>query len=535
MENYSNCNFEVIYSLIVRKILFELIINNKINKLNAMDKNIMNHITDYKHYFLSFIILTILSILPTFTVYNYSYPFKEAIILFITVIFGCISIYSFIKYKKIHKTTILIIVLFGLLCVFLSPIGSVSDEVEHFTRAEITSQGILFPEYITQNDKQGFLTIESTSSNVDRDKTIFETDWDDKKINNTEFLSNSAFQQNPFYVYIAQAIGVELAKILNLNNIYLLWFARICNLLLYACLCGIAIKKTPMLKVPMAVIACFPLSIIQASSCSCDSFIFGFTLIVISYFAYMYKSNEYSLTKKDIYIYMILVLILGLSKVTFGALILLILVVPKNKFENPNDYYLGVASIIFILICLLMWSMFYAMDGITHSWRRGLFRQNHVNSTEQLDYILHNPQVIYTFAQLGNQIIPQIDALTRFYSEFNTFPLFNCLYMIFATLFVFFYPIKESMNKNRRIIIGFVIIIIILGTYFVQYLTWAPVGSTNLLEAGVVPRYFLSILVLLPLVFNINNKEIRNQELIIFTIIITFLSSSIMFITSMFY
>lgn len=35
--------------------------------------------------------------------------------------------------------------------------------------------------------------------------------------------------------------------------------------------------------------------------------------------------------------------------------------------------------------------------------------------------------------------------------------------MIFATLFVFFYPIKEAINKNKRILIGF-IIIIILGT-----------------------------------------------------------------------
>ena len=230
-----------------------------------------------KNYFLIFIILTILCTVILFTKVNYSSPGKEIIILLITLIIGCISITSFIKDKEIHKTAVIIIILFGLMCVFLSPIGSVSDEVEHFTRAEITSQGVLFPEYISENNTQGFLTIHSTSSNIDRDKTIFQTDWDTQKINTTEVLSNSAFQQNPFYVYIAQAIGIELAKILNLNNIYLLWFARICNLLLYAGICGIAIKKTPMLKVPMAVIACFPLSIIQAASCSCDAFIFSFT------------------------------------------------------------------------------------------------------------------------------------------------------------------------------------------------------------------------------------------------------------------
>lgn len=290
-----------------------------------------------------------------------------------------------------------------------------------------------------------------------------------------------------------------------------------------------------MLKVPMAVIACFPLSIIQAASCSCDAFIFSFTLLVIAYLAYMYKSKEGSLTKKHILIYTLLVLILGISKVTFGALILLILIIPKNRYKNPKDYYLGLISIIFILLCLLGWSKFYAMDGITHSWRKGLFKQNHVNSTEQLSYMLSNPQAITTFAQIGNQLAPQVDALTRFYSEFKTFPLFNYMYIIFATLFVLFYPIKENLRKNNRIIVGLTLAIIILGTYIVQYLTWAPVGSTNLLDAGVVPRYFLPTLVLLPLIFNINNKEIKNQELIIVTTITMFLSSSIMFIATMLY
>lgn len=487
------------------------------------------------NYFLIYLILTVLCTLFLFNDVNYASPIKEIIILITTLIIGCISIYTHIKYKKIHKTAMVLIILFGLMCVFLSPIGSVSDEVEHFTRSEITSEGILFPEYISENNKTGFLTIESTSASVDRDKTIFETQWDTQKINNTKVLSNSAFQQNPFYAYIAPAIGIDIAKVLDLNNISLLWFARICNLLLYMGLCGIAIKKTPILKMPMAVMACFPLSIIQAASCSCDAFIFSFALIVIAYLAKMYKAKNHSLTKKNILIYTILVLILGLSKVTFGAFILLLFIIPKNKFKNPNDYYLGIISTIAILSCLLCWSKFYAVNGITHSWRNGYFQQSHVNSTEQLSYIVTHPEVIYTFLKLPSQLPVQIDALTRFYSEYPTFPVLDYLYTIFAILFVLFYPIKEKISINKRICVAFTLGIIILGTYIIQYLTWAPVGSSDLIEAGVVPRYFISAFVLLPLIFNINNKEIKNQELIIITTITTFLSSSMMFIATMLY
>lgn len=501
--------------------------------MNRLVENFVDK--ENRNYFLAFIILTVFASLCLFTQDNYTSPLKEIIILLVTLIFGTVSIASYIKERKIHKTAVIIIILFGLMCVFLSPIGSVSDEVEHFTRAEITTQGVLFPEYITQDNVSGFETIESTSSSVPRDHTIFETDWDTQKINFTKVISNSAFQQNPFYVYIAQAIGIEIAKILNLNNISLLWFARMCNLLLYAGLCGIAIKQTPILKMPMAVIACFPLSIIQAASCSSDAFIFSFTLVVIAYLAHMYKSKDCSLTKKHILIYTAMALILGLSKVTFGALILLILIVPKSKFKNPNDYYLAIVSIIIVLLCLLAWSKFYAVDGITHSWRRGFFKRSHVNSTEQLSYMMSNPQAIVTFARIGDQLPSQVNALTRFYSEYQTSALLNYIYFIFAMLYALFYPIKENISEKNRIIIALTLAVIILGTYIVQYITWAPVGSTNLLDAGVVPRYFLPTLILLPLIFNINNKKFKNQELTIITCITILLSSAIMFIATMLY
>ena len=106
---------------------------------------------EYRNYFLIFIIISILATFCLFTQKNYESPFKEIIILIISLIIGIISITSYIKDKEIYKTAIIIILLFGLMCVFLSPIGSVSDEAEHFTRSEITSQGVLFQFYYHSN------------------------------------------------------------------------------------------------------------------------------------------------------------------------------------------------------------------------------------------------------------------------------------------------------------------------------------------------------------------------------------------------
>ena len=60
-----------------------------------------------------------------------------------------------------------------------------------------------------------------------------------------------------------------------MNVIWMLWLGRIFNLILYAGLISLAIKKTPVLKMPMLAVACIPISIYQAASLSIDSIIIG--------------------------------------------------------------------------------------------------------------------------------------------------------------------------------------------------------------------------------------------------------------------
>ena len=119
---------------------------------------------DYKDYlnnYKSLIILLISIIILNIIIFNEA-NFKSSFFIFTviyTTISGIISLYYYEKTKNIEQTVFLIIILFGLLCVFLSPINSVSDEGEHFMRSEITSHGDFFPKYITQNNKNGFMSI----------------------------------------------------------------------------------------------------------------------------------------------------------------------------------------------------------------------------------------------------------------------------------------------------------------------------------------------------------------------------------------
>lgn len=492
---------------------------------------------DLNNYKKSLIILLISIIIINIIIFNKA-NFKSSFFI-LTVIYttisGIASLYYYNKTKNIEQTVFLIIILFGLLCVFLSPINSVSDEGEHFMRSEITSHGDFFPKYITQNNKNGFMSIDSLA-HMPMDKTFFETDsWNSQPINTTPHLVNSAFEQNPFYVYLAQAIGIDLAKLLNLNQISMLWAGRFFNLLLYASFTFIAIKKTPILKVPMAVVATFPLAIVQAASFNSDSFIFSFSFIVIAYLLYMYKAKEGSLTKKEIGIFTILVIILGLSKVTLGGFALLILIVPKSNFKNPKDKYLGFLSIFIILMALIIWAKFYAVGSISHSWRASLFAQKNVNPNNQIKYLLSDVGGLITFLKIGNQIPVQIDALSKLYTNYNNFPLFNIIYTLFFAIFSIFYQLEDKIKRNTRIITACTLLIIIFGTYLVQYLTWAPVGAKDLIESGVVPRYFLPAFVLIPLIINYKNSKIKNSEILIITCIVIFLCAMLTFMAEIIY
>lgn len=345
----------------------------------------------------------------------------------------------------------------------------------------------------------------------------------------------SCFEQNPFHMYVAQAIGLGLAKLLDLNNIWLLWLGRLCNLIMYATFCGIAIKKTPMLKLPMSVVACFPLSLIQAASISCDSFIISFSFLAFAYLLHMFKSKN--LSKKEIAIFTLFILILGLSKVTYAALILLLFFIPKENYENECDYYLSFLSLIIVLGVVLAWTKFYAVDSLLHSWRSVVFAQKNVNATLQLNYILTEPfKASIPFIQIYNQIPNLIDNLSKVFIKYDSFPLFNYIYTMFAVIFILIYPIEEKISRKSKIIIAITLLIIFFGTYFVQYLTWAPVAATNLVEAGVYPRYFLPLCALLPLIFSINNnREIKKLNSVTITIILSSLSSIAMFIVELFY
>ena len=452
--------------------------------LNNFDlKNIFNEYKDMlfksKKYWLIYLVLIFVLGLSTINKKNFIHPQFVILTFILVAILGIFCIVFYFLHdsdEELYKVGFVIILCFGIVCALIVPICDVSDETEHFTRAEITSRGILIPHwtgedlgvsglfnrtggqtYSTErNDGAGFYTINSTkffSKNLGF--TVFETDDDTDKISHTLYLTESAFEQNPFFGYLPQALGIVIAKFLDLNVIWMLWLARICNLLFYAGVISFAIKKTPVLKLPLLVIACIPICIYQAASVSIDCMIISLGLLAISYFIYMCYAKEKSITVKEIAIFTVICILLGLCKLTYLAFIFLLLIVPRRNFNFSNVILSYLSSISIVSIIGVLWSR-YSTPALMHSWRSKL---NYMNSSAQIDYMMHHPVFVKNFL---TQIFT-IDLGSMMYGVFNFFYaasayhysdryyLIVALILLFLTLILIFYPEKNKFSLKTRI------------------------------------------------------------------------------------
>ena len=515
-----------------------------------------------KKYWLIYLLLIGLMCISTISKKNLQNPTFEVSVFVIVAILGILAIVFYFSYNnkdELHKFAFVLILCFGLLCALIVPICDVSDESEHLTRAEITSQGVLIPEWHggdagvdrlynhtdegkyshALNGGAGFETIKSILFfSTERGKTVFEVSGDTDKIDYTPFIDGSAFEQNPFYGYLPQAIGISIAKLLDLNVIWILWLGRICNLICYAGLISLAIRRTPIFKMPMLAVSCIPIAIYQAASISIDSMIIGLAILAIAYFIYMLKSPEKSLEMKNVIVFTIICLLLGLCKITYLAFIFLILLVPRAnfKFSKVNLSYL--ASISAVSIIGVLWSR-YSTHALLHSWRSKL---NYVDASSQINYLMHHPYFSVKFltqiftTDLGDMLYGVFNFFNAasLYHYSDTYYLIVAMILIFLTCILVFYPEKSKFSLKTRIGTLLVLLIVYVGTCFIQLLTWASIGFTNL---GINTRYFVPLFAFIPIILNFKDFNLEKSKFDNYAIvfIIAFMATLIMAFTTKYY
>ena len=498
-----------------------------------MFKKITNTLAESKKYWLIYLIFITITLASTLSAKNFDKPQVVIASFIIVAVLGVVCIVYYFMHdseNELYKVAFVIILCFGILSALIVPIADVSDELEHLTRAEITSQGVIFPHWedgpnnLTQlyNRTEGKISnalytdvgFNTTASHMfflnNLGLTVFETPHDTDKISNKTMLDGSAFEQNPFYGYLPQALGVLIAKLFDLNVIWMLWLGRICNLIFYAFLISMAIRIAPVLKVPLLAVACIPISIYQAASVSIDSMIIGLALLTLAYFLYLYKSEAESLEVKHVAIFCALSLLLGLCKLPYLAFVFLILFVPRENFRDKSIWKYMLLGIFIVGLIGVMWST-YSEPALMHSWRSKL---NYMDADRQLEYIMGHPWFIVHFFRLifTFTLGLTVNGLFNFFAAgspnhyMDHYLFITVLIWIFLLATLMFYPRKVDFKNKTRWGALAILLIIYVGTCFIQLLTWADVGKYNI---GVSTRYFIPLFALLPIIvpFKIDRLE----------------------------
>lgn len=192
------------------------------------------------------------------------------------------------------------------------------------------------------------------------------------------------------WCYIPNAIGLFLGRVLSLSYSAMFVLGRFTNLLAYATLVYLAIKKIKSGKMLLASVALLPPCIFMAASYSRDPWMIGFIMLGFAYLIGEIQTPEKKLSILDMFI-IIGSFYIGISpKAIYVPLILIGLCMPKTKFKTDKQcaiYRIFVVAAAMMLLASFMLPFISSSGGGVQDARGG----SEVNAGSQTQYILSAP------------------------------------------------------------------------------------------------------------------------------------------------
>lgn len=418
------------------------------------------------------------------------------------------GIFIIISEKKNIKEEILfsgIIFILGLGYVIAIPIGGVPDERNHFLRAYEITQG----KFISNQESSGYFPKEIDEYFYNWQK--LETYTYDKYVKNifsanTGELNEDSFPNTSLYspvCYIPQTIGILIGRIFNLPILITAYLARLCNLICFTIIMYFSLKMIPFYKKELAFITLLPITLQEAASLSADSLTIAISIFFISYIMNLIFIKDEKLRIKDYIILLGTLIIVSLSKIVYVPLILLLLLIPNDKFKSIKDKYHKLA---FLVIITLLINLIWLGISANHlsEIREG------VNEKEQVKYIITNPigyckTLCITICKNFDFYINGITGQMLESYDITLAKGYTFIALIIITAMCATENSIYKLNSKQRFIVIFTFLSIVLLIFTALYIQWTSLQ--NHVVEGIQGRYFIPILMLL-LIFIC---DIKNQ------------------------
>lgn len=482
-----------------------------------------------RHFLLFYIVIVLILFWGMLSSNNVAHPRMEILSLVFIILMGSFLILYGVKNKNsLHRVAFVFLICFGLLITFLAPPFSIPDEASHLTRVANILMGYMVPVGTPVGYLRFFNPLLEHMLNLYNSGSLGISNL---LLNNTVAFSpipkvttarDFHITNTPFFSYVFSVAGVFLAKSLNLSLIWVIWLSRLPNLIFYALIVAYAIKKAPAYKMALLLVSCTPLIVTVMPSANYDSFIYAILVLAIAYFIYMYKNK---VRIKDLLIFFICCLMIGLIKPPYISFVLLAFFIPKENFSFSHSKLrllisMGIVCVAAVLILKGLSSLSVGTSVAIDTTNGSL--------GEKVGYLLTHPNRIYGILNEAVNFIPYEMVLNTYYyhefwvGDFKGKQLFNVFYFIFFMAFSILYPLKIKLSRNKRIGLAIFAALFYFGMFFALYFAWYGVGSDAYIKAQA--RYFVPLFFLMPLVFNYPDVEIKKIDNWIIMGIIIFLT-----------
>ena len=322
--------------------------------------------------------------------------------------------------------------------------------------------------------------------------------------------------------YLVSGIGIFLGRLLNLSQEAKMILERSLSSLTYVAVCFLAIRWAKRYKRSLAAIALFPVSLFTAVSYSYDTSIYAFAILGTALIINELCTPNEKLSMKNAVLITVSIVMTSLPKAVYMPILLLMLLLPKTKFQNKKQhigYKAGIVAMVLVVFAAYLLPMISSPEIYFDS------RGSGESTGSQIGFILSNiPGYISMIVSvIWNQFYAQILTTSRGFLAYLGGP--STMMYVVTLLFMVYIFVTDNDAKAKadhlkplhKWAMGIIAYGIIALVYTIFYITFTETGASNI--QGVQGRYFIPLFPLLAAVIQpkgiINTMKKENDYFIL--------------------
>lgn len=409
------------------------------------------------------------------------------------------------------------------------PPGTVPDEGYHFVHAykyaNLMAPGVEVDSARREDvrfmdDDLTFYVSEEAWRNVGRDFTVlarldgyvsvpsFETYW----------YPGLDVTSDPPQTRLFSAVGINLSRLLGLSGIMLFYIGRLCNLLVGAALVVLAVRIAPVGKNAMMCVSLLPITLHVLGSYSYDSTVIGLSFLLLALTLRMLYGDG-CIRMRHLAAYLAVAMLLAPCKVVYTALVLLVPLVPSQRFASRRGalvfkaaaFGLPALAILATRLPTMVNMLFPGAMAVPAASSSGVSGPGHA-TFYTASYILRSPVgflkiLARTFWRWGDDYLLHTigGALGWLQAELVANRCETVMLSLLAALGLVSDPSERVYPRGReRVLFVVVFALVVFAIEMSMFVGWTPEGEPVI--QGVQGRYFIPVLTLVYL-------SVRNPSL----------------------